>query len=46
MTQGISRNVVKVAISRMNNGKAVNGNGWDGEDGIDMLWDMMQIMSR
>ena len=49
LTQGISRDEVKVAISRMKNGKA---KGMDGipvevwkclvEEGIDMLWDLMQ----
>ena len=49
LTQGISRNEVKVAISRMKNGKATGMDGipvevWKclGEEGIDMLWDMMQ----
>ena len=49
LTQGISRNEVKVAISRMKNG---NATGMDmipvemwkclGEEGIDMLWDLMK----
>ena len=49
LTQGISRDEVKVAISRMKNEKAT---GMDGipvevwkclrEEGIDMLWDLMQ----
>ena len=49
LTQGISRNEVKVAISRMKNGKAT---GMDGipveveEGGIDMLWDMMHGISE
>ena len=49
LTQGISRNEVKVAISRMKNGKATGMDGipvevWKclGEEGIDMLWDLMQ----
>ena len=49
LTQGISRNDVKVAISRMKNGKATGMDGipvevWTclGEEGIDMLWDLMQ----
>ena len=49
LTQGISRNEVKVAISRMKNGKATEMDGipveaWKclGEEGIDMLWDPMQ----
>ncbi len=49
LTQGISRNEVKVAISRMKNGKATGMDGipvevWTclGEEGIDMLWDLMK----
>ena len=49
LTQGISRNEVKVAISRMKNGKATGMDGipveaWEclGEEGVDMLWDLMQ----
>ena len=49
LTQGISRNEVKVAISRMKKGKATGMDGmpvevWKclGVDGIDMLWDLMQ----
>ena len=49
LTQGISRNEAKVARSRMNKGKAAGIIGipvevWTclGEEGIDMLWDMMQ----
>ena len=49
LTQGISRNEVKVAISRMKNGKATGMDGipvevWKclGDEGIDMLWDLMQ----
>ena len=49
LTQGISRDEVKVAISRMKNGKATGMDGipvevWKclGEEGIDMLWDLMQ----
>ena len=49
LTQGISRDEVKVAISRMKNGKAKGMDGipvevWKclGEEGIDMLWDLMQ----
>ena len=49
LTQGISRNEVKVAISRMKNGKATGMDGipvvvWKclGEEGIDMLWDLMK----
>ena len=49
LTQGISRNEVKVAISRMKNGKATGMEGipvevWKclGEEGIDMLWDLMK----
>ena len=48
LTQGISRNELKVAISRMKNGKATGMDGipvavWKclGE-GIDMLWDLMK----
>ena len=48
LTQGISRNEVKVAISRMKHGKATGMDGipvevWKclGEEGIDMLWDLM-----
>ena len=49
LTQGISRNEVKVAISRMKNGNAT-GMDWIQvevfkcleEEGIDILWDMMQ----
>ena len=48
-TQGISRNEVKVAISRMKNGKATGVDVipvevWKclGEEGIDMLWDLMK----
>ena len=51
LTQGISRNEVKVAISRMKNGKAT-GMDWIpvevwkclGEEGIDMLWNVMQVI--
>ena len=46
LTQGISRDEVKVEISRMKNGKATGMDGipvemWKclGEEGIDMLWD-------
>ena len=49
LTQGISRNEVKVAISRMKNGKATGMDGipvevWKclGEEGIDMLCDLMK----
>ena len=49
LTQGINRKEVKVAISRMKNGNATGMDGipikvWKclGEDGIDMLWDLMQ----
>ena len=49
LTQGISRNEVKVAISRMKNGKATGMDGipvevWKclGEEGIDILWDLMK----
>ena len=49
LTQGISRDEVKVAVSRMKNGKATGMDGipvevWKclGEEGIDMLWDLMQ----
>ena len=49
LTQGISRNEVKVAISRMKNGKATGMDGipvevWKclGEEGIDMRWDLMK----
>ena len=49
LTQGISRNEVKVAISRVKNGKATGMDGipvevWKclGEEGIDMLWDLMK----
>ena len=49
LTQGISRNEVNVAISRMKNGKATGMDGipvevWKclGEEGIDMLWDLMK----
>ena len=49
LTQGIRRDEVKVAISRMKNGKATGMDGipvevWKclGEEGIDMLWDLMQ----
>ena len=51
LTQGISRNEVKVAISRMKNGKATGMDGipvevWKclGEEGIDMLWNLMQVI--
>ena len=51
LTQGISRNEVKVAILQMKNGKATGMDGipveeWKclGEEGIDMLWDMMQAI--
>ena len=47
LTQGISRDEVKIAISRMKNGKATGMDGipvevWKclGEEGIDMLWDL------
>ena len=50
LTQGISRNEVKVAISRMN-GKATGMYGipvevWTclGEEGIDMLRNLMQVI--
>ena len=49
LTQGISRNGVKVAISRMKNGKATGMDGspvdvWKclGDEGIDMLCDLMK----
>ena len=49
LTQEISGNEVKVAISRMKNGKATGMDGipvevWKclGEEGIDMLWDLMK----
>ena len=49
LTQGVSRNEVKVSISRMKNGKATGMDGipvevWKclGEEGIDMLWDLMK----
>ena len=49
LTQGISRDEVKLAISRMKNGKATGMDGipvelWKclGEEVIDMLWNMMQ----
>ena len=49
LTQGINRNEVKVAISRVKNGKATGMDRitievWKclGEEGIEMLWDMMQ----
>ena len=49
LTQGISRDDVKVAISRMKNGKATEMDGipvevWKclGEEGIDMLGDLIQ----
>ena len=49
LTQGISRNEVKVVVSRMKNGKATGMDGipvevWKclGEEGIDMLCDLMQ----
>ena len=49
LTQGINRNEVNVAISRMENGKATGMDGipvevWKclGEVGIDMLWDLMK----
>ena len=49
LTQGISRNEVKVAISRMKNGEATGMDGipvevWKclGEEGIDMPWDLMK----
>ena len=51
LTQGISRNEVKVAISRKKNGEATGMDGilvvvWKclGEEGIDMLWDLMQVI--
>ena len=51
LTQGISRNEVKVAISRMKNGKAtgiygIPVEGWKclGEEGIDMLRNLMQVI--
>ena len=53
LTPGISRNEVKVAISRMKMGQATGmGMGFEwkclGEDleGIDMLWYLIQRMSR
>ena len=49
LTNGISRNEVKVEISRMKEGNAtamdeipVEVWKWLGEEGIDMLWDLMQ----
>ena len=49
LTQGISRNEVKVAISRMKNGKAremdwIPVEVWKclGEEGIDILCELMQ----
>ena len=49
LTQGISRDEVKVAISRVKKGKATGMDGipvevWTylGEEWIDMLWDLMQ----
>ena len=36
LTQGISRNEVKVAIPRMKNGKG-NGNGWDPSRGVEVF---------
>ena len=49
LPQGISRNEVKVAISRMKKGNATGMDGipvevWKclGEEGIDMQWDLMQ----
>ena len=49
LTQGISRNEVKVAISRMKNGKATGMDGIPvevskclGEEGVHMLWDLMK----
>ena len=49
LTEGISRNEVKVAMSRMKNGKATGMDGislevWTclGDEGIDMLWNLMQ----
>ena len=49
LTQGINRNEVKVAISRMKNGNATGMDGipvevWKclGEEGVDMLWDLMK----
>ena len=49
LTQDISRNEIKVAISRMKNGKSTGMDGipvevWNclGEEGIDMLWDLMK----
>ena len=49
LTQGISRNEVKLAISRMKNGKATGVDGipvelWKrlGEEVMDMLWNRMQ----
>ena len=49
LIQGTSRNEVHLEISRMNNGKATGMDGipvevWKclGEEGIDMLWDLMK----
>ena len=49
MTQGIGRNEVEVAISPMKKAKTTGMDGIPvevrkclGEDGIDMLWDLMQ----
>ena len=49
LTQGINRYEVKVAISRMKNGKATGMDGipvevWKclGEEGIDIMWDLMK----
>ena len=49
LARGIGRDGVKVAISRMKNGEAAGVEGipvevWKGlgEEGIDMLWDLMQ----
>ena len=37
LTQGMNRNAVKVAISRMKNGTKVKGNGWDSSKGVEVL---------
>ena len=51
LTQGIGRNEVKVATSRKKAGEATGMDGipvevWKclGEGGIDMLWDLMQVI--